>query len=168
MDIPDTANTDTERLSRIMALSDRPEDLWSDADLAAIFKHQLSVTIVDALVNIGVDARKALDAQGLAEVPLSLTFGQLLQDPQADAKLLDLAKRYAKASSHHLEYPLPAHVAKALYFLCIAAAIVHRGKRITALDAGALSNGLEWAANLPWIDETTRALLAKCLESQQK
>jgi hypothetical protein len=58
-----------------------------------------------------------------------------------------------------------------LYFAAAAVAWLRHGERITHLSDWELCDGLQWAVEQPWIDESTRDVLtqgrAKLLEHAQ-
>jgi hypothetical protein len=55
-------------------------------------------------------------------------------------------------------------VASALYFLAIAAALVHLDTRITRLPDAELASGLKWTRARGWVDEPAGRLLCQALE----
>lgn len=119
---------------------------WSDADLASIWSHQLQVTLADELPN-------AADAWG------QQTFGQLLADPSPSLEALQAVKSFSKSAGASGE-TLPRDVAAVLYLAAIAAAAVRLGQSITQTPSSQLLTKLQWAAERPWIDDSTRRIFA--------
>jgi hypothetical protein len=91
------------------------------------------------------------------------SLGDLLCCSQPPIGLLVLTKDYAKANRLHPDSTLPPEVATALYFACVAAALVRCGSRITRIHDAALRDGLAWASNRSWIGGPLRQLLVEAL-----
>ena len=57
----------------------------------------------------------------------------------------------------------PPEVGTLLYYAAIVAARLRHGRRITGMTDEDLRNGIEWAMQLPWLDEATRDLFREGL-----
>lgn len=153
-----------KNLAALMEAGKERTRLWRADELTAIFRHQMSAPV---LVDLGgfdptIAARlKTLsDAQGL----LLKSFSDLFHHPSPPLELLKLTKDFAKANLDHPESTLPGEIATALYYTCIATALVRLDTRISQLSDERLRQGLLWAKEQAWIDEETQQLLARALE----
>ena len=139
--------------------------LWRPEELAAIFRHQMSAPVQVDLGNLcnGLAGRVKMsaEAQGL----LLKSFGDLLEHPNPPIELLMLVKEFAKASRNSPDSRIPYDVAAVLYFVCIAAAVVRCGRRISRLGDDELHEGFEWALAQTWLDDPTRAIFWEGLRS---
>lgn len=153
-----------KELAELMASGEEHARLWRPDELAAIFRHQISTPM---LVDLGsFDPRTATrlktvsEAQGL----LLKSFADLFHHPTPPVELLEIVKDFARANLDHPESGLPAEIASALYYTCIAAALVHLGTRISKLPDGDLQRGLSWTREQTWLDVKTKELLAQALD----
>ena len=153
-----------KNLAELMEAGMSRARLWRPDELAAIFRHQMSVPVVVDLGGFdpGTAAKlKALsDAQGL----LLKSFSDLFHHPSPPVELLTLAKDFAKANLDYPESSLPSEIATVLYYASIATALVRLDTRISQLKDEDLRRGLLWAREQTWIDEATQTLLVKTLE----
>jgi len=143
----------------MMGMDGDAERIWRPEELAAIFRHQLAAPVKFDMSNLDVGMAKRLETVSVAQGLLVKSFGDLLQHPHPPVELLNLTKEFAKAVSTHPDSPVPADVARVLYFASIAAAMTRCGKRITRLDDASLRDGIRWAAELGWLDDDTLSLL---------
>ena len=149
-----------------VAVGDAPasrERAWSDADVAAIFRHQMSTPIACELSTLGPAASAHLRAVAGGDGLLLTSIGDLLRHPSPPLDMLRLVKDFAKTCLNHPDSGLPKEVAGTVYWAVIAAALVRRGQRITRLAAGPLTAGFQWAASRPWLDEPMAALLREAV-----
>ncbi|HZQ46793.1 MAG TPA: hypothetical protein VFC07_07280, partial [Verrucomicrobiae bacterium] len=151
-------------LAKLMEVGVGHPRLWRPDELAAIFRHQMSAPV---LVDLGgfdpgtaVKLRILSEAQGL----LLKSFADLFHHPSPPLELLELTKDFAKANLDHPESSLPNEIATALYYTCIATALVRLDKRISQLDDESLRRGLLWVKEQGWIDEEIQALLVKAMD----
>lgn len=132
--MPDIYQSDPHRLADLM----NPDDeVWSPDELAAMFRHQL---------------RSKLGAE---------TFGEALHAASPAIASLKQIKDFGKQHRNDPASPLPRDIATVLYFAAIAAALAKCGQPISQLDDASIRAGIEWAAALPWLDESTRAMLVE-------
>lgn len=159
----DLGSTAPDRLAHLLRMSDGDAPLWSERELAAIFRHQMSAPVgFDLSALPGTRANTvafAAAAQGL----VLKSFADLLHHPHPPVQLLSLTKEFAKAHRNQPDNPLPREVSTLLYFASIAAALVRCRVRITTLDADELTKSFRWGAGLDWIDENTRRLFNEAL-----
>jgi hypothetical protein len=162
---PSTAvfKSPAKELSELLAAGEEQSHLWRPDELAAIFKHQVSAPLLVDLGGFdpGTAAQLKLlsEAQGL----LLKSFADLIHHPSPPLQLLELVKNFAKANADHPGGGLPAEVASALYYLSIAAGLVHLDTRISKLSDPDLARGLAWARAQVWLDERAGRLLAEAL-----
>ena len=154
---PNIRESDPGRLSRMLDF-DSLDCLWQPADLQAILRHQLSAPIQSDLAGSDEEGRTAFDSGGLATTRHA-TFGDLLRDPAPPLKLLEMLKAFAKANMLHPESSLPREIATVLYYAAICAALVRLGRRLSALPAASLRQGITLALDWDWVDPITRELL---------
>jgi hypothetical protein len=168
MSVPDTEGTDPARLAELLQVSDGDQELWRPEDLAAILRHQLSIPIefdLGSLPRVTAGRlRLAAHSKGL----LLKSFADLLSHGNPPLELLRLTKQFAKANRNQPESPLPTEVATVLYYASIAAALVHRQKRITKLSNDDLRDGFDWALQQTWVDDTLRPLFENGLKRLAK
>lgn len=153
-----------KNLAALLAAGEESARLWRADELAAIFRHQISAPM---LVDLGgFDPRTAARLKLLSEAQglLLKSFADLLRHPSPPLELLELVKDFAKANLDHPESGLPTEIASALYYTCIAAALVRRDARISKLPDADLERGLAWTREQVWLDDPTRELLALALD----
>jgi hypothetical protein len=155
----DIQNSRPQFLARMMSLGSGSRRVWLDDELGAIFRHQMSAPVQFDLGNLEPGLASRLSNLCASEGGLVKSFGDLFRHPHPPVELLELVKRFAKASRTHPESPLPHEIATVLYFLSIAAAQVRCGRRITDLDDQALRRGMMWAMEQEWTAGETRSLL---------
>lgn len=148
-----------DKLAALMASGEEHGKLWRADELAAMFRHQLSAPV---MVDLGsFDDRAANQLRNISEAQglVLKSFADLFHHPAPAKKLLELVKDFAKANLDHPESGLPAEIASALYYVSIAAALVHLDARITKLSDADLQNGIRWALQQAWLDDRTKSLL---------
>ncbi|MBP7828442.1 MAG: hypothetical protein KA248_00850 [Kiritimatiellae bacterium] len=138
---------------------DGPMTEWRPEELGAVFRHQLTAPVQFDLAGFdpafAARVRLLSGAQGL----LVKSFRDLFQHPHPPVALLEAVKDFAKRAARSREAVLPRDVARMLYYLSIAAALVHCHKRITSLEAAELLRGLKWARGQEWLEDDMRGLL---------
>lgn len=152
-----------QALSSLLAAGEEDARLWRPDELAAIFKHQVSAPM---LVDLGgFDPHTAARLKTLTEAQglLLKSFADLIHHPAPPLELLELVKNFAKANVDHPESGMPAEIASALYYISIAAALVHRDARLSKLPDADLLRGWTWARGQAWLDEPTSQLLAQAI-----
>lgn len=160
MEHSDFLQVDPVSLAGLMNSRSDYDETWSASDLAAILEHQLAADVQFDLERfdeaVGLDLPEMLRS---AAAPLIRSFRDLFEHPQPPIELLDLTRRFAKACRSRGDSPLPAEIATILYLSSIAVAMIKRNHRLTSLADEALVNGLNWAVEQSWLDESTRQLL---------
>ena len=151
--------TDAQALAKMLDTNDA--GLWESEDLGAMLEHQLDAPLEDELgvLDPGLAARLSASAAH-GDKPLR-SFRDLFCHPHPSVELLELAKRFAKRCRNQADSPLPDELSTLLYLLAITIAWTKCGRHISRLDHQALQYGLDWALDRPWLDRTTRALLAE-------
>jgi hypothetical protein len=151
------------QLAALMAAGEERARLWRPDELAAIFRHQISTPMLVDLGSFDPGTASKLkiltDAQGL----LLKSFADLFHHAAPPIELLRMVKDFAKANLDHPESGLPPEIASALYYTCIAAAMVHLDTRISKLPDAALREGLRLTQAQPWLDDRTKELLGQAL-----
>lgn len=135
---------------------------WSEADMAAIWRHQLDAPLLLDLggLSVGAGATVASYAQSGGA---SRTFGDLIGHPQPPLELLQLAKQFAKAQRYCGQGAFPAETALVIYYASIVLALLRTGRRITEMTDASLRQGIQWALQQAWLDAKTRSLFEEAL-----
>lgn len=132
---------------------------WSDRDLADMLTQQLDAPLdQDLLDTLSVSIEPDQARLREESLPPIHSLRQLFAHPRPPHRLLTLAKDFAKVSADHPTRPLPRDLARVLYYCAIIIARRH-GFEITRLDPASFAAGLQWASQLPWLDDMTRGLL---------
>ncbi len=160
---PNLTNTQPAVLGSILA-RDPFTETWSDAELGAIYEHQLGAPLAFDLSNLSPDAQtSAIVSRQSSAAPLE-TFADLLNHPHPPLELLQYVKEFSKASQSSPDHPLPGDVATVLYFATILIARLRLRQQISQVDNAALDKALHWCLARPWLDAATRSLFQQGLE----
>ena len=159
----DIEKTASVRLSRLMG--DEPAaPEWSEKDLEAILRHQLSVPLERDLGRefVSLDSRLSdlsypEQFRGLSR----MTFGELLLHPRPPEEALQLVKRFAKARKSDPIPLLPGEVATAIYYAAVVAAELRLNRSISTLRREELRAGVQWAISQGWIVDPLRSLFVE-------
>lgn len=92
------------------------------------------------------------------------TLRELLDDPLAPIELLQRVKDWVNISRLGNDAALPETLANGLYFLVLAAALVHGGRRITGLVDHELRTGQQWLLKQTWFEVGYRPLVEQALD----
>jgi hypothetical protein len=130
------------KLDSLLELDESTAD-WTDADMAAMLRHQLSASL-----------------DGAAAV----TLGALLHDPLAPADRLQALKRLAKVRRAQPPPGMPADLWRVIYFAAIAAAI-RAGHGISELSPDELASGFRWALSRSWLEPSLRPIFEQAANS---
>lgn len=137
--------------------------MWREADLGAVFRHQMSAPLSIDLAGLDPHLARKIgllsDAHGL----LLKSFADLLYHPNPPVELLQLTKAFAKANLEQPDTTLPADLASALYYLSIAAALVRHQVQISTLTTAELREGLAWLRQRKWLESRARELAGQAL-----
>jgi len=150
-------HTDAARLAGLMDIEPDQRE-WGSDEKAAIWRHQMSAPMGVDLGNLGAAAAPKLKSLCLSEGLLISSFRELIQHPNPPVELLIVVKDFAKLMRKHPHSPLPPDVSVALYYACVAAALVTSDERLAGVSEAELLRGLEWLASLDWVDQDVRAL----------
>ena len=151
-------------MAEIFSWDGQPEGLWSDDDLAAILRHQLSVPCEVDLGATGQLATLPIKAGTRSSSRLG-SFAELFRSTDPPTELLRAVKDFAKATLTDPHFPLPRQVAGILYSAAIAVALVRCNERISKLSDEGLQHGFRWAARQPWVPDDLRALFGEALKA---
>ena len=142
---PDSHPPRPRQISDILGIGADTATLWRPDELAAIFRHQMAAPVVFDLESLGTAKARRLANLTAAQGLVLKSFADLFQHNSPPLELLQLTKDFAKRNRDQPESVLPTEIATLLYFASIAAALVHRGERITRLSNSELRGGFEWA-----------------------
>jgi hypothetical protein len=160
----DARQADPDRLAKVLRIAAGPPPPWLPEELRTLLLHHLNAPMPFDLASMNAPTsglrRGVEENEGL----LIKNFADLLRHPFPPVALLQMVKNFAKAHVDHPESPMPAEIARVLYFAAISAAWVRRDERITSLAPAELRHGLEWTAGEPWVVEWVRVLCRECLE----
>jgi hypothetical protein len=148
-----------QRVAEVLDLAQDESIPWGPEELGAIFRHQMTAPL---LVDLGaLDPALAAQFQALADGSglLLKSFGDLLGHATPPLALLQMIKDFAKRHQCHQRSFLPLPIARVLYYLTIAAALVRWRERITSLSDSDLRQGFRWAIAQAWMNEAARDLL---------
>jgi hypothetical protein len=159
----DLSRTQADRLAHLLETSGKGGPGWRAEDLAAIFRHQLSVPIADDLRDLSPDRTQELCSLASSQGVLLRSFADLFLHPHPPVELLALTKAFAKDHRKRPDSPLPPEIATMLYYASIAVAISRCGQRLTRLSDADLREGLTWARDQSWIDQRMRAVFEDAL-----
>jgi len=152
-----------KELAALLATGEERARLWRPDELAAIFKHQISTPMLVDLGTFDPGTASKLKTLSEAQGLLLKSFSDLFHHSTPPVELLVLVKDFAKANRDHPESGLPAEIASALYYISIAAALVHLDARITKLPDADLRRGLHLTREQAWLDAATKELLDAAL-----
>ena len=149
---------DGARLAHLLETGGPAPD-WRPGELGAVFRHQMTAPVQFDLAGFdpafAARLRLLSDAQGL----LVKSFRDLFQHPHPPVALLEAVKDFAKRAAQSREAILPKAVARMVYYLAIAAALVRCDRRISSLKRSELLRGLRWALAQEWLEGDARELL---------
>ena len=142
------SDTDFEQMnphaiSRVMELTDKPQELWKPEELGEILSHQLKMSA-------STDSFGSTDHPAVE--PAAQSLGQLLADPHPSIDLLNKIRRAAKSDYNSDAALLPRDAAIVIYYACIAAALVRLSQKISDLDEPQLLSAFTWVLRRRWID----------------
>lgn len=115
---------------------------WTDSDLAAMFRHQLSVPLEPGQ-----------------------TIGEVLE--RGTIEQLQSLKRIAKVNRARAESGVPSDLWRVIYFATIVGAR-RAGISISDLSDDDLRRGCEWVAARPWVDGSIRSIMLGACSSMKQ
>jgi hypothetical protein len=147
--------------ARLLAVAQDCRDGWHVEDLTLLWQHHREATlesqVAEAPLTGQADACKQLGADG------QRTLSQLLALSSPPRETLLALKDWAKELRASADFP--PEIATALYYSLIAAMLARYGECRTSLDDDTVRRGLQWAADVPWMDPSTRSLIETALRS---
>ena len=153
----------------IFDVSVHADEIWSADELAQIWEHLNTSSLDDVLhahcpqIAVTYAGLTVLDGHALA------SLRDLWQHPQPPLDLVQALKhdaKHAAASSNDRPHGngLPRPINGAIYTLCVAAAWLQRGHRITRESDARFRSNLEFVIKADWTDETAKALAQQWLD----
>ena len=152
-------------LARILALGDTTTDLWSPAEMQAMWQHQLSAPVQVDLATLHFSRLAQLSDSPEVQPFLANSFQHLLNHPSPPIELLKMTKDFAKQVLKSREDTQLNDVAAVLYHAAYAAGILRCQKRLGGMDEAELQRGFKWALTRRWLDESTRQLITQASDS---
>lgn len=158
----DLHRANLDQLSALLSLGDDDQASWSEADLLAVFAHQLQSRLSEELVAVDPQAAQRVE-QWRPGRSAEATFADLLFAENPSIPLLNAVRSYSKRQGP----ALPFEISAVLYLLAIAAAQVQGGVQISKVDPETQRGKMEWAAARPWIDSPSRSLLERAARAMR-
>ena len=160
-----------EQLSKIMSLDETTSDAWTEEDLPAMLRHQMSAPLEFDLSSIELSQSeeatrdKTLSAAAGSRIR---SFQDLFDAPAPSLALLKWAKDFFKQQAGASAKRRPEReVAYLMYLLSIVTARVRLRTSITALSEAELLKGITWAAGRKWLDVKTKELCVQARKALQ-
>lgn len=164
--LPTSAKT-TSDLGSLLELGLAAERPWLSDELGAVLEDHLAAPIEFTLAALRpMPAAKLRDLTAHQGLWLR-SLRELLQYPLPPIQLLVMMKDSAKACRQATDAPLPKEVASVIYYLCIAAALLRLGQKITSLSDHELRDGMDWVLGQPWVDEGGKLLVRQAQHNLQ-
>lgn len=154
----DKSGEPTSGLAGLLALGLNAPEQWTSDELEAALDDEISSPMEFNLVSFKPAEAGALRARVQARGLLLKSLRELLLHAKPPLELLVMAKDYFKANVAKPQPGLPEEVARALYYLTIAAAWSRYHQRITSLADSNILTALGWVARQVWVDKELRAL----------
>jgi len=153
----------TTILAGLLAGDERPPNPFGDADLAALWVHQMGASVATALREGSSDAlakptelQKALDRHGIT------SFFDLFEHPAPPAVIMAEVRRYARQLMTLGADEFPPEVARALSALADLCSAT--GKSGGASRQGTVGTNLgRWCLAQSWLDDRTREMVRQRL-----
>jgi len=139
-------------------------DVWQEADLPALLRHQLSAPLgFDLRTFPGSEAEERTRDESLAEAASASikTFEDLFFRGDPPLRLLRLSKDFFKNRIQESPKDSRERRLAYLFYLVSILAAGERADQDSRLSSGELRKALQWALTQKWVDEQTRALLLR-------
>lgn len=154
-----------EQLARILHANQETCSSWTEQDLPAMYRHQLSARLESA------PSQSRLPQSGehvQPSTPALTTLHDVLCCPQPPIALLrSLKDRFKAQAGPADDRDAEQMVAYLFYLLSIAAAQVKLAARITTLADVDLLRAYDWARVLPFLEQSDRTLLNEARDKLQ-
>jgi len=153
----------TTILAGLLAGDERPPNPFGDADLAALWVHQMGASVATALRESASGAlakpteqQQALDRHGITN------FFELFEHPAPPAAIVAEVRRYARQLMALGVDEFPPEVARALSALADLCAAT--GETASASHQGTAGTNLgRWCLAQSWLDDRTREIVRQRL-----
>lgn len=143
-----------ESLAQLLALAQPETDPWTEEELGAILQAQLAQPLPP------VAARRE---HSPGDQPSARTLGDLFRLPAPPLAMLRLIKDQMKADRRRPNPACPERIAYAIYYLCIAAALVRCQTKISTLGSDQLLKAFAQFAGEAWMDKHLQTLLQEAI-----
>ena len=139
--------SEARRLSKILHLDETTPDDWSQADQAAMLRHQMSAPLDFDLGGRKLTGSRVRERYQVLHEAAALgvrTFQDLFRHPGPPLAVLRITKDFFKVRAGPADERRPEQeVAYLMYLLTISAARVRTGQTITSLSGSELLRGVE-------------------------
>lgn len=163
-----------QEISRLLESAEKMEESWSIPDMTTMWRHQLEQPLEQLFrgePDAPVDDRCPAD---LSREQRMMWLQEVLYGLSPQLSLLEHVRRQGKHDLDHDRRMRDAHanlprrwppaVAKAMYYLGIAAALVRLAERTSALPDAVLAGNFQALSSVEWLDERGRLLLQQAAE----
>jgi hypothetical protein len=150
------------QLAKIMSLDETTPDVWSEQDLAAMLRHQMTAPLNFDLSSFEMKAARAEDRRktlASATKQRIKSFEDLLFHREPPLELLKLSKEFFKRRLQKCKKDSPEwNLAYLFYLLSILAAGDHASK-VSSLTSNELRIGMKWVMKQQWANNSIRELM---------
>jgi hypothetical protein len=152
-----------ETPSQVLDSGDWPGGDWSEQDLPAMFRHQLSAPL---RLDLGPSLRKIAGSKTRRSnvvnpaAPRLESFADLLFASEPPLDLLKLSKDFFKDRTRQYAKGSPEWQFAYLFYLLSVSAAGSRASEISSLARCELLAGIKWALQRDWLDQRAIALLS--------
>ena len=157
------SDASTQGLARLLAMATRARSRRPDGD-AARFDALQEVLAGPVGQSTNARSRRGAVAALLTDSPLSgepEPVGQLLKDRRTSLQALKRIKELGKQLSSKGRRGADREAGLAIYYAAIAAAKVHRGRKISSQPLPELRLGFQRLKDRPWMDLTLAVLFER-------
>ena len=136
------------RLAKILSRDWITKDNWFPPELGAIMQHQW---IAPLELDVEAISRGSGGGETGADMAVRHSLRDLMLDPSPPAELLRSTKDFAEAQLRVVDGPLPADVARVLYYASLLVARGRCGEPIGDLSNAELLAGVDWVMSQDWV-----------------
>ncbi len=148
-----------QSLARLLDCESGPTEAWLGVERNAMFQHQMAASLAFDMASLAPRLAERLERIEPFNGKATPTFGDLFHSSRVPLQLLALVKDFAEINLVNPESPMPAEIARVLFFGCLAKALAQYSTRLGYLDDDLLRTGFNWVLGQAWVDEPTREVI---------